>query len=378
MRQEKKMKAQFLKLCLTAALAVTVFNTGARAQGVSSEFVVSGAAADTILDSTSINLATARAIGMRCAELAEERGVAISVYILDSSGNNVYVHRMDGQVWTNVATAEMKALTAYRLRGPSKAQMNRATGNTDDEWTGMQVGLFSNAGGLPIVVDNQLIGAIGIGGSAPRLAEGWSDEICAHQAMTEVVGSQPALLEDLPRSRPDDQRPTARFSSEATPESNLPAEFVVSGAAAKRLFDANQISASAATAIATGCREWIGARGDSATITVIDNTALAVHIERMDGQQPLNAQTALLKAETALRGRGPTSSREAGVHNNPGGFPRSIPLFDFYSKAGGVPVVVDGQLIGSVGVSGTDGNDEACAVAGLQAAFGDRVSVPVY
>jgi glc operon protein GlcG len=378
MRQEKKMKVQLLKLCLTAALAVTVFNTGARAQGVSSEFVVSGAAADTILDSTSINLATARAIGMRCAELAEERGVAISVYILDSSGNNVYVHRMDGQVWTNVATAEMKALTAYRLRGPSKAQMNRATGNTDDEWTGMQVGLFSNAGGLPIVVDNQLIGAIGIGGSAPRLAEGWSDEICAHQAMTEVVGPQPALLEDLPRSRPDDQRPTARFSSEATPESNLPAEFVVSGAAAKRLFDANQISASAATAIATGCREWIGARGDSATITVIDNTALAVHIERMDGQQPLNAQTALLKAETALRGRGPTSSREAGVHNNPGGFPRSIPLFDFYSKAGGVPVVVDGQLIGSVGVSGTDGNDEACAVAGLQAAFGDRVSVPVY
>ena len=35
------MKAQFLKLCLTAALAVTVFNTGARAQGVSSEFVAS-------------------------------------------------------------------------------------------------------------------------------------------------------------------------------------------------------------------------------------------------------------------------------------------------------------------------------------------------
>ena len=111
---------------------------------------------------------------------------------------------------------------------------------------------------------------------------------------------------------------------------------------------------------------------------MIDNTALAVHIERMDGQQPLNARTALLKAETALRGRGLTSSRATGVHNNPGGFPRSVPLFNFYSKAGGVPVVVDGQIIGSVGVSGTDGNDEACAVAGLQAAFGERVSVPVY
>ena len=372
------MNVQLLRVCLTAALTVTVVSAGARAQGLSSEYVISGAAAEATLDSTSINLATATAIGNRCVELAEERGVAISVYILDSTGNNIYVHRMDGQVWTNVATAEMKALTAFRLRGPSKAQMNRATGNTNDEWTGMQVGLFSNAGGLPIVVDNQLIGAIGIGGSAPRLAEGWSDEICAHQAMTEVLGPQPPLLEDFPRSRPSDQLPTARFSSEITPESNLPAEFVVSGAAAKRLFDANQISASAAVAIATGCREWIGARGGSATITVIDNTALAVHIERMDGQQPLNAQTALLKAETALRGRGLTSSRETGAHNNPGGFPRSVPLFNFYSKAGGVPVVVDGQIIGSVGVSGTDGNDEACVVAGLQAAFGERVSVPVY
>ncbi len=106
---------------------------------MSSEFVVSGAAAEATLDATSINLATARAIGDRCVELAEERGVAISVYILDSSGNNVYVHRMDGQVWTNVATAAMKALTAYQLRVPSKSQMNRATRNTNDEWTGMQL-----------------------------------------------------------------------------------------------------------------------------------------------------------------------------------------------------------------------------------------------
>jgi glc operon protein GlcG len=375
-RREKKMKRVIQKILLTVALAVTV--AAANAQGNSSEFVVSGGASAATLDATSINLATARAIGEHCAAQAEARGVAVSVYILDSSGNNVYVHRMDGQVWTNVATAEMKAVTAYRLRGPSKAQMNRATRNTNDEWTGMQLGLFSNAGGLPIIADDQMIGAIGVGGSAPRLAELWSDEYCAHNAINDVVEQQPPLLEDLPRSRPEDQIATARFSAEDEPEATLPEEFVVSGAAAKRLFDAHQISASAATAIVAGCREWISERGGSATISVIDNTALAVHVERMDGQMALNSQTSLLKAETALRGRGPTSSREAGAHNNPGGFPRSVPLFNFYSKAGGVPVVVDGQLIGSVGVSGTDGDDEACAVAGLQAAFGDRATVPVY
>jgi uncharacterized protein GlcG (DUF336 family) len=372
------MKQQIPRLCLAVTLAATLFTGDARAQGVSSEFVVSGAAADAILDSTTINLATAEAIAGTCARLAEEEGVAVSVYVIDNDGNHVYVHRMDGQTWTNVATAEMKALTALRIRGPSKALMNQVIRNPNDEWREMELGLFANAGGLPIIVDNQLIGAIGVGGSAARVAEGWSDEICAHEAMTEVLGPQPPLLEDLPRERPAAQVPMPRFSPEAPPRPTLPAEFVVSGPAAGRIYDAHQVSAGAAATVAAGCRQWIAARGGSASIFVIDNTGLAVHAERMDGQVSQDVKTALRKAETALRGRGPTSAREAGAHNNPGGFPRSVTLFDFYSVAGGVPIVVDGQLIGSVGVSGTGENDEACAVAGLQAAFGERVTVPVY
>ena len=65
------------------------------------EFVVSGDAAARMLDSTSINLATAERITQICERLATERGVAISVYVLDNDGNHVYIHRMDGQVWTN-------------------------------------------------------------------------------------------------------------------------------------------------------------------------------------------------------------------------------------------------------------------------------------
>ena len=370
------MKREYSNWWMGAAAAALTIAGGAHAQ-VPSEFVVSGAAAEAITDSTKINLETARALGITCARHAAEEGVAVSVYVLDNDGNHVYVHRMDGQVWTNVATAEMKARTALRLRAPSKSLMNQATRNQTVEWREMTLGLFANAGGLPIIVDDQLIGAIGVGGAAPRIEEGWSDEICAHTALTQVIGPQPPLLEDLPRQRPE-PLPTARFRAETPPPSSLPPEFVVSGAAAARLFDANQISGSAAIAVATGCREWVAERGGSASIYVIDTTALAVHAEKMDGQVGHDMQTALLKAETALRGRGPTSSREAGVHNNPGGYPRSVTLFDFYSVAGGVPIVVDNQLIGSVGVSGTDGNDEACAVAGLRAAFGERATVPVY
>ena len=374
MRTRKSSALAGAALGVLAAIAGT---STASAQDASADFVVAGAAADATLSSSAINLATARAVGRVCARLAEERGVAVSVYVLDNTGNHVYVHRMDGQVWTNVATAEMKARTAVELRAPSKSLMNEATRNQTVEWREMARGLFSNSGGLPIIADNRLIGAIGVGGSAPRLAEGWSDEICAHKAMEEVIGPQPPLLEDLPRQRPADQLPTASFRADDAPASTLPAEFVVSGAAAARLFDAHQISADAAVAVTEGCSEWIAGQGGSASIYVIDNTGLAVHAERMDGQNAQHIQTAMLKAETALRGRGPTSSREAGVHNNPGGYPRSVTLFDFYSVAGGVPIVVDNQLIGSVGVSGTGGNDEACAVAGLEAAFGDRATVPV-
>ena len=46
--------------------------------------------------------------------------------------------------------------------------------------------LFPVSGGLPIIVDNQLSGAIGVGGSN-------KDEECAYTALTQVVGPQPPL-----------------------------------------------------------------------------------------------------------------------------------------------------------------------------------------
>jgi uncharacterized protein GlcG (DUF336 family) len=90
-------------------------------------------------------------------------------------------------------------------------------------------------------------------------------------------------------------------------------------------------------------------------------------------------KTALMKAETALRSRSATSFRYAAITNNPGGFPRAVELFDFYSEPGGLPIAVDGQLIGAIGVSGMNsGEDEACAIEGLTSVFGDRVTLPVY
>src|SRR5439155_2252032 len=92
-----------------------------------------------------------------------------------------------------------------------------------------------------------------------------------------------------------------------------------------------------------------------------------------------NIRTALLKAQTSLKTRQPTSINAAQLKNNPAGIPRSSAYFNLFTNAGGIPIVVDGQMIGAIGVGGgAGGGDENCAIEGLKQTFGTRVALPVY
>jgi glc operon protein GlcG len=127
------------------------------------------------------------------------------------------------------------------------------------------------------------------------------------------------------------------------------------------------------------CRDWAASKGGTMSMYIIDNAGEFVHMERMDGQIYTNIHTALLKAQTALKTRQPTSIRTAQLKNDPGGIPRQLAFFDFFTNSGGIPIVVDGQMIGAVGVGGgAGGGDENCAIEGLKATFGDHVTLPVY
>ena len=251
------MNPLILRLGLVAATSLTLLTT-VPAQTVPEQFVVSGKAAEKIQDFTTINLATAERLADVCEKAAIAQSVQISIMILDNDGNQVYMDRMDGQGYLNITTADMKARTALMGREPSKTRMNRVIEDPTQELQLIQLGFFANSGGLPIVVNKQLIGAVGVGGSAPHPPV-WSDEICAHKALTEVIGpSVPPLLEDLPpRPNPSPgNAPVPRFVAAAPPKSTLPPEFVVGGKGASTVFDANQISLGAAKKIARVCRDW--------------------------------------------------------------------------------------------------------------------------
>mgnify|MGYP003347654673 CR=1 FL=1 len=60
---------------------------------------------------------------------------------------------------------------------------------------------------------------------------------------------------------------------------------------------------------AKACREWAASKGGAMSLYIINNAGEFVHMERMDGQQFNNIRTALMKAQTALRSRQPTSMR---------------------------------------------------------------------
>jgi len=362
-------------------VAMGLWASGACAQEVPRQFVVGGAAAEKIHDARTINLATAERLAETCQRMAVGEQVRHSIMVLDRQGTPVYFDRMDGQGYLNTFTAEMKARTAWLTGQPSKRAMNAVIADPALEFENMRLGLYSNSGGLPILVNGQMIGAIGVGGTPPQLPR-WSDEICAHRAMREVLGDTvPPLVEDVP-PRPASTQATApvpRFAPTPSPRSSLPPEFVVNSAAAGTVLDGNQISLAAAKRLARTCREWAAAKGAGMSLYVLNAFGELVHMERMDGQTAVDVRSALLKAQSALKLRQPTSIRAAQFSNNPGGLPVSSVWFDFFTDPGGIPIVIDGQMIGAIGVSGSgSAGDEACAVEGLKSAFGTHVALPVY
>jgi glc operon protein GlcG len=103
---------------------------------------------------------------MAAAELEAARNSwQVAITILDSGGNLVMFHKMDNTQLASITASEGKARTALTFKRPSKA--------LDDAIAAGGAGLRLLAvkditpleGGLPILVDGKIIGAIGVSGA---------------------------------------------------------------------------------------------------------------------------------------------------------------------------------------------------------------------
>ncbi len=197
------MKRMFsVRMAVVSALAVAAFafgNTNLWAQGSMAapfnKVTVSDDVAKRTLMKAVINADTARAIVDACVEWqkAQPGNVSVVVFVLSPTGEIVDSHAMDGVLPIGAETGLMKAKTALYARSSSASVAQRfkdVDGRLIRLDLGREEGLsyYFVSGGLPIVVDNQLIGAVGVGG-------GNADEQCAYQALTKVLGPQPPLAQ---------------------------------------------------------------------------------------------------------------------------------------------------------------------------------------
>src|SRR5271166_4805230 len=111
-----------------------------------------------------ISLARAQAaIGAATAE-AEKHGWALNVAVDDSGANLVAFARMDGAQLGSIAVSEHKARASVKFRRPTKAfeeaiQKGDIRTLTIDD-------VMGSRGGIPLIEDGKLIGAIGCSGGA--------------------------------------------------------------------------------------------------------------------------------------------------------------------------------------------------------------------
>jgi uncharacterized protein GlcG (DUF336 family) len=140
---------------------------------------------------------------------------------------------------------------------------------------------------------------------------------------------------------------------------------------------------SPATITAVGAQRVMVAAAEKAaelqapsTVAVVDAQGILKALLRMDGSPLIGVDLARQKAYTVVAMGGVSTGRlAAGISGNPSVLAALTSLPDVAVLAGGLPLVLDGVVVGAVGVSApTGGMDVAVAEAAVDAFSGDAVS----
>lgn len=148
-------------------------------------------------------------------------------------------------------------------------------------------------------------------------------------------------------------------------------------------FPRKTITPAAAEKIVNTCLEWYKTHPNPGkpAIWVLDANGNPIYMKRLDGTTKIGVETAKMKADSALYLFSPTRNFQNFVRPRPDGQPNLtgvvlLQLLNAYTSIGGLPIVVDGAVIGAVGVGGMVPDmardivpDEQCAQAGIDAVF---------
>jgi uncharacterized protein GlcG (DUF336 family) len=249
------------------------------------------------LDATGAHVVAATA-----EKFATEQGYRVVIAVVDAWGRVLELTRTDDAQAASSQVAVDKARTAAIFVRPSRdieAQVSSGR-------LGALAlhGAAALTGGIPLVIDGQVVGAIGTSGETPDEDESVSIAAAA-----------------------------APFSTTQVPTMSLVL--------------ARQVT----RAVAAECRK----RGVHPVAAVVDEGGELVDLWRPDDAQVASVGVAIDKARTASIYRRPSKDFEEQASH---GRPSALHLAGSVPLQGGMPILVDGHVIGAVGVSGATSADE--------------------
>jgi glc operon protein GlcG len=261
-----------------------------------------------------VDTAGADAVLAAAERVARTNGYRVYIAVVDPSGEVVAVRRTPGAQVASARVAVDKARTAAIFVRPSRVMEEQVT---DGRLGALALhGVSALTGGIPLVVDGEVVGAIGTSGETPD-----QDEACS------IAGAASA------------------FSTEVVHALT---------------YEGARLAAEAAGAVATQ-------RGVAPVVAVVDRYGELVYLWRPDEAQFASVGVATDKARTAAIYRRPSKDFEDQAS---GGRPSALHLARAVPLQGGMPILHDGEAIGAVGVSGASSapEDQELAVIGAGAA----------
>jgi glc operon protein GlcG len=251
------------------------------------------------------------------AEAAETAAVAsesrVYIAIVDRSGTVLHLRRTPSAQPASAAVAVDKARTAAIFVRPSR--------EIEEQVSSGRLGALALAGasaltgGIPLVVTTEdgreVVGAIGTSGETPDKDESISR-----------IGA------------------AAAFTTVAVPALTFEGAELVAGAVGAAIAE----------------------RGVAPVTAVVDEAGQLIYIHRPDAAQVASVGVATDKARTAALYRRPSKDFEDQAS---GGRPSALHLAGAVPLQGGLPLLVDGHVVGAVGVSGASSADEDNELAGI-------------
>jgi glc operon protein GlcG len=244
-------------------------------------------------------------------QAANEQGRRVVIAVVDPWGELISLRRTEGAQIASSRVAVDKARTAAIFVRPSREMEEQVTGGRIGALA--LHGASCLTGGIPLIVDGEVVGAIGTSGETPDEDEAISIAGAAAELSVDEV---PALTYE-----------GARLAAEAV------------GAEAAR-------------------------RGVAPVVSAVDAGGALMFLVRPDLAQVASVEVTTDKARTAAIYRRPSKDFEDQASN---GRPSALHLARAVPLQGGVPLEHDGHVIGAIGVSGATSADEDAELAQLGA-----------